>query len=79
MLKIYERLNLVIRMINVLYTHVNINNIVSNNPGPSHYEIKPLINGRGYNFLSKFKSNNAFSNNGKKNDGSRNNFIPLII
>jgi hypothetical protein len=38
---------------------VNHTYIDSKNPGPSHYDLKPLINGKGSNFLSKYKNNLA--------------------
>ncbi len=36
-------------------------NTDSKNPGPSEYDIKPLINGNGKSFQSKFKNNNAIT------------------
>jgi hypothetical protein len=44
-----------------LSTHVIAINTDSKNPGPSQYEIKPLINGSGKNFMSKYRSNNAIT------------------
>jgi hypothetical protein len=41
--------------------------LVNNIPGPSHYDIKPLINGTGKNFLSKFKNSAPVSMSGKPN------------
>jgi hypothetical protein len=46
--------------------------LVNKNPGPNHYDIRPLINGKGQNFLSKFKNNNAISIAGKPNESNKN-------
>jgi hypothetical protein len=48
-------------MIRDLIILVFITNLDSKNPGPSQYEIKPLINGNGKVFVSKYKSNNAIT------------------
>jgi hypothetical protein len=43
----------------------------SKNPGPSQYEIKPLINGSGRNFMSKYRNNNAVTMSPKLREKSR--------
>lgn len=40
------------------------------NPGPDKYDQKPLINGTGFNYVSKFKSSTAKSLYGKSKDFS---------
>jgi hypothetical protein len=40
------------------------------NPGPNCYKIEPLINGKGYNYVSKFKSSTAKSIYGKYKEHS---------
>lgn len=36
------------------------------NPGPEKYEVKSLINGTGFNYVSKYKSSTAKSIHGKR-------------
>lgn len=49
-------------------THVMTINIDDKNPGPERYEIKPLIDGKGFNYVSKFKSSTSKSISGKPKD-----------
>jgi hypothetical protein len=48
-----------------LSTNVINVNTVSKNPGPSEYEIKPLINGNGKSHISKYRNNNAITMSSK--------------
>jgi hypothetical protein len=54
-------------------TNVTLINIVSKNPGPSDYNIKNLINGKGQHFISKFHNSPAPSMSPRLRDISRNN------
>ncbi len=56
-----------------LNTNVTLINIVSKNPGPSDYDIKNLINGKGVNFISKYHNAPAPSMSPRLKDISRNN------
>ncbi len=44
-----------------LFILVNNPNTDSKNPGPSQYDIKPMINGNGKVFMSKYRNNNAIT------------------
>ncbi len=51
------------------------------NPGPDKYQVRPLMNGTGFNYVSKFKSGTAKSLYGKERDSSlrhKSKFILLI-
>ena len=42
--------------------------LANKNPGPDQYNINNLINGSGYNYVSKFKSSTAKSLYGRPKD-----------
>jgi hypothetical protein len=51
----------------------------NNNPGPDKYDIKPLISGNGYNYVSKFKSALPKTITGKPRDNSLSNASNFYI
>ncbi len=44
--------------------------IVNKNPGPEKYDLKGLITGTGFNYVSKYKSSTAKSISGRNKDNS---------
>lgn len=51
----------------------NLKTIENNNPGPGHYQLKPLIDGSGVTFVSRFKSSTAKSLGGRLRELSNKN------
>jgi len=48
-------------------------NLENNTPGPGHYQPKPLIDGSGATFVSRFKSSTAKSLSGRFKELSNKN------